>query len=70
MDAIKRYQNDAIYHSLVVTMRKLIEEGSLTGNDIIEAAEFACRMSEKQPRRINVEYVDCHPGGFGSAVPE
>ena len=27
MDAIKRYQNDASYHSLVVTMRKLIEEG-------------------------------------------
>ncbi len=62
MDAIKRYQNDLIYHSMVVTMRKLIEDGSLTGNDVIEAAEFACRMIRHKPLKINAEFGNCQLG--------
>ena len=46
MDPIDRYHTDAVYRALVVTMKALIKEGGLTGNDVVEAAELARRMSE------------------------
>ncbi len=51
--AINKYQFHAVYHNLVCAMRQLIEEGTLTGDDIIEAAELACKMNKEQTRRIS-----------------
>lgn len=72
MDVIRRYHNDPTFHKLITVMTKLIEEGSLSREDIVNAAKLACKISEedKALRKINIEIPDFHPGGFGSTIPE
>ncbi len=48
MDAVERYWTDAIYRSLVFMMKKMVKDGSVTGNELIEAAELARDLSEEE----------------------
>ncbi len=48
MDAVERYQNNALFHGLVVDMRERIGRGGFTGEDIVEAAKLARRLAEKE----------------------